>query len=223
MKVKSSMLLNIILLTILSASFFLVNTTASVNKYDPWLDIDDDGKIDITDIFMIAQLYGGTGDPINKTALLYEVNATFTELLSRIDGLNTTLNSRIDDLETQIDEMNATIIQMNSTITNLLNATKLGKPDYDSGWTPIELDEHMMFEHNLDTTNVLVYMIGKYSDSASPYIHQIAYGGDYSGLEPNFIGASWYDLTNMSIWVHRRMHGGTWNEVRVMIWKIPSS
>lgn len=77
MKITSSMLLNIMLLTILSASFFLVNTTANTSnyetasaKYDPWRDLNDDGIINIYDVVMVTGIYGSTGTPINKTALL---------------------------------------------------------------------------------------------------------------------------------------------------------
>ncbi len=85
------------LLTILFSSMFLIGTTTSistkgVHDYDPWCDFDDDGDIDIYDIVDIAGRYGTTGTPINKTALLYNVNDTFTELLSRIDSLNASLH-----------------------------------------------------------------------------------------------------------------------------------
>jgi hypothetical protein len=45
------------------------------------------------------------GDSVNKTALLYNVNDTFIELLVRIDSLNASLvehQSRIAELETEL-------------------------------------------------------------------------------------------------------------------------
>ena len=99
MKMTPSILLNIMLLTIISASFFLVNTTANTSNYEttsveynPWRDLNDDGIINIYDVVMVTGIYGSTGTPINKTALLYNVNDTFTELLSRIDSLNASLH-----------------------------------------------------------------------------------------------------------------------------------
>lgn len=58
---------------------------ASTTEYDPWVDLDDDGNITIFDVVKVCSRYGTEGTPVNKTALLYEVNATFTELQSRID------------------------------------------------------------------------------------------------------------------------------------------
>jgi hypothetical protein len=69
MKITSSMLLNIMLLTILSASFFLVSTTAetaSTHEYDPWIDIwpiEGDGEINLYDAVELLTKYGTKGDP----------------------------------------------------------------------------------------------------------------------------------------------------------------
>jgi len=65
----------------------LVGVTSSA-EYDPWCDINDDGLIDIVDIVSLAIRFGEEGTPINKTALLLE-------LQDRIDSLNGTLEIRI--------------------------------------------------------------------------------------------------------------------------------
>jgi hypothetical protein len=94
----------------------------------------------------------------------------------------------------------------------------LSKPAFDSGWTYIEQDQTKIFDHGLNTTEVFVYMIGKTNQSASPYIHQIDYGG-----EINFgyiTGVQWYDLTTMSIRVHRGILDTNWDQVRIYMWKI---
>jgi hypothetical protein len=54
--------------------------TASVKEYDPWIDTNDDGKINVIDIFAVAKAFGSEGTPINKTALLLE-------LLDRVEAL----------------------------------------------------------------------------------------------------------------------------------------
>jgi len=92
-------------------------------------------------------------------------------------------------------------------------------PAYDSGWQNISKGADKIFTHNLGTTEVLVYMIGKY-DGASPYIHQIFYGGD--GNVANVYGTYWKDLTTTTIRVHRTEQDNDWNYVRVIIWKIPT-
>lgn len=101
----------------------------------------------------------------------------------------------------------------------ILNATKLGKPDYDSDWISINKGDTATLYHNLTTTNVLVYIVGKYSDYSTPYIHQKDYGSTVSGL--NRYGAVWHDLTETSIKVDRESTDSNWQYIRVMIWKVP--
>lgn len=84
MRITPSALLNVTLATVLLSSMFLVSTTsrgsgndvtntngyaATYLPYDPWADIDDNGKIDIKDLAYSAARYGAVGTPINKTAL----------------------------------------------------------------------------------------------------------------------------------------------------------
>jgi len=67
---------------------------ASAGGYDPWIDYNDDGKIDYLDLYMLAKAYGTSGTPINKTALLLELqykvdslNASLLDLEGRVDAL----------------------------------------------------------------------------------------------------------------------------------------
>ena len=75
------------LLTSCFTATLLVGVTSSV-EYDPWMDTNDDGLIDIVDIVNLAIRFGEEGTPINKTTLLLE-------LQDRIDSLNGTLETRI--------------------------------------------------------------------------------------------------------------------------------
>jgi len=86
-------------------------------------------------------------------------------------------------------------------------------PAYDSGWVTIEPDETLTLSHNLNTTEVFVYLIGKWGYNAK--IHQRAYGSVDSW------GAFWYDLDSKRIRVNRRTNDGTWDYIRVMIWRLP--
>jgi len=72
MRITLSALLNVILTTILLTSMFFTSTTTSrsgnslttsISEYDPWIDYDDDGKIDHKDLLQLAATYGTTGDP----------------------------------------------------------------------------------------------------------------------------------------------------------------
>ena len=87
-------LLSVVIISILALSA-LVGLTSSQPVYDPWVDTDDDGDIDIFDIVYLAGLYGTTGTPINKTALLLS-------LQTRVDNLNASLLSLESKLETRV-------------------------------------------------------------------------------------------------------------------------
>jgi prefoldin subunit 5 len=244
----SAILLIICVTTALYAIIPTMSSPIGVGDYDPWLDIDDDGKIDMKDIGPAARAIFTSGYPVKKTALLIEVNTTFTTLLSNIETLNSslmTLQSQIENLNTNyktlIDNLNASLLvlqsqveELNATATRLessnaelndllviMNATKLGKPDADSGWMPIQAGttHYIVYDHNLNTTNVLVYLIGKYSDTSAPYIHPFGFGGD--NYANGVFGASWSDLTSSSIKLTRFNQDPNWVYIRVIMWKIP--
>ncbi len=84
MKTTSSALLNVFLVVVLVSSIFLVGITSSIGEYDPWMDTNDDGRIDMRDIGNLARMYGAEGTPINKTEMLLE-------LQERLDALNATV------------------------------------------------------------------------------------------------------------------------------------
>ncbi len=55
-----------------TATLFLTIPTRSLletGKYNPWADLNDDGTIDILDAIMLANVFGTSGTPINKTVL----------------------------------------------------------------------------------------------------------------------------------------------------------
>jgi len=60
-------------LVLLIVAFTPISSQQGVREYDPWADINEDGKIDIKDLVLMARLFGTTGVPINKTALLLEL------------------------------------------------------------------------------------------------------------------------------------------------------
>jgi len=64
-----------------TAALFIIIPThslSSANSYDPLMDVNDDGLINIVDIGKVAAAYGTSGTPINKTALLLGENFTST-------------------------------------------------------------------------------------------------------------------------------------------------
>jgi len=84
---KRHLIIAILLTFSLTATFFMIRPTNSQSgnpEYDPWVDLNDDGVINILDLVKVAIAFGAEGTPINKTALLLELEA-------RIDALNATV------------------------------------------------------------------------------------------------------------------------------------
>jgi hypothetical protein len=180
----------------LTTILFTVIPVGSYGTYDPWIDFNDDGKIDVKDVSLVASNFGSKGTPINKTKLLLE-------LQQRIDLLNQTL---IEQQEV-INDLIETVLFLNST-------RGLGLPDYDSGWVLMSQEEELTLAHNLNTTDLLVYIVGKLPSG----IHQIYYGCCHATEE----GLYWEYLSNTTITMLRAKYDVHWgNGVRVRIWKIP--
>jgi hypothetical protein len=62
MRIARLSFVNVVIGLVLLASPFLVPLTASA-PYDPWYDLDENGKIDIFDVVQLAGAYGTSGDP----------------------------------------------------------------------------------------------------------------------------------------------------------------
>lgn len=75
-------------------------------SYDPWLDLNDDGVINVVDLQLLALIFGTSGKPIDKTALLLELEA-------RIDSLNATLLTDYYDI-TDCDSLFALLSHLHS-------------------------------------------------------------------------------------------------------------
>lgn len=87
----------VLFFTILYVSLFFISTTTSIEnlqtgEYDPWLDLNDDGKIDIFDVVMVANSYGSSGKPFNKTAALLELQA-------KVSVLEATISARLPPVD----------------------------------------------------------------------------------------------------------------------------
>ena len=69
----------------LTATLFMILPTQSSpdNGYDPWADLNDDGVINILDISNVALRFGTSGEAINKTALLLELQSRVEALEER--------------------------------------------------------------------------------------------------------------------------------------------
>ena len=93
MKIRKDMIFAVLTTFCLSALMFAVIPIRSGLPYDPWADINDDGKINMYDIGYTARLFGTTGTAINKTELLLGLQAQIDSLkASLIDLINQTRN-----------------------------------------------------------------------------------------------------------------------------------
>lgn len=92
----------------------------------------------------------------------------------------------------------------------------MGLPNYDSGWVSINQGQTLTLTHNLDTTELLIYVVGK---GGGAEINQQQYGGDINQLGQGG-GLYWKNLNNTAIKVTRYSDDGVYPQVRVQIWKI---
>ena len=109
---------------VLFAGLFLSNILLAQNddSYDPWMDLNDDGIIDATDLQLLAVVYSTLGTPINKTARLLELEARIdslnTSLLS-MEARTTTLESKTATLETEIAELQSRVDDLEADVASL--------------------------------------------------------------------------------------------------------
>lgn len=118
--ILTTCLLTMFLITVIPIS------SQTAGQYDPWLDTNDDGKIDIRDIALTAKAFGTSGDPINKTALLLELQSEIDSLNSSLLNLEANLETRITnqdtliaELQSTIDSLNASLVDTQSTVNSL--------------------------------------------------------------------------------------------------------
>lgn len=78
--IKKKYMLVLALAFCLTATLFIVTSTG----YDPWVDQDEDGDVDASDLNTLSQAYGGTGDPTKNVSVTNwpePQKPTFAEIL----------------------------------------------------------------------------------------------------------------------------------------------
>jgi len=126
------------LVTLLIASMFFVGITTSTVEYDPWVDLDDDGDIDMFDVVNMAGRYGTSGTPINKTALLLELQSKIDSLNASLIELKDWANTTAEKLEQtktiRFYEPNETMVDVNSVWVDAASFV----------WTPNNTDNNQI-------------------------------------------------------------------------------
>jgi hypothetical protein len=105
----------------------LVAETASVGEYDPWVDLNDDGKIDIYDVALAARLFGTTGEPfVAKAAIEYD--SGWTDITDKA-GQYFNITHNLNTTNIIVD------IQGKTTPDSGPHQKHLGLTAYIPGWT----------------------------------------------------------------------------------------
>jgi hypothetical protein len=78
-------------------------------QYDPWIDVNDDGVIDVKDYQKVKSNIPSMGTPINKTELLLELQSRMDTLNSSLLDLETYLNTRMTTLNTSLVELQSRV------------------------------------------------------------------------------------------------------------------
>ena len=75
MLLKKHLIVIVLAVFCLAAALFAVMPINSqgAGEYDPWLDVNDDGAIEMRDVSSVARAYGTSGTPVNKTEMAQEV------------------------------------------------------------------------------------------------------------------------------------------------------
>lgn len=121
---KKDLFVAIVATFCLTATLFLIIPTRSQSQprtYDPWVDTNDDGTIDIYDAIILSSIFGTSGTPVNKTALLLELESRVDSLNSSLLNLEAYFNTRITTLEAMVAEQQVRIADLETELA-VLNA-----------------------------------------------------------------------------------------------------
>jgi hypothetical protein len=179
MKTKSLIFMTILLSGVLLSPMLLIGITSSQfpteppGAYSVWGDLNDDGKIDILDIVWLAGRYGTTGTPVNKTELLYNVNATLDEIRDQISSSQVQIlpYDWLAKLTWEADEDGLQLISP-SDFTNLYYGVKTENLDSTNSTT---------FADGLDSNGDCIYFAKSVDEFAGPSVNQSIWTLGYSG------------------------------------------
>lgn len=180
MKITPLALINVILATVLLTSVFFMNTTlttsrsgndvkatgassysaTNTNGYDPWIDTNHDGTIDIYDIIAVASRFGTSGDPA--------LNVTVTNFPSPKLQYETVF----------LGQFNIT----SGRYISFFIPTDLNNPVFCGGYSKLSVMYQPIFYSN--TLNFTLYLsaIGWWTEAFSHYVPHSIRTYDYTYL-----------------------------------------
>jgi len=160
---KRKYLTILVLVVCLTTTLFLGITTSgsqtkktSTIEYDPWADTNDDGVIDMKDIYYLIQRFMTKGEPINKTALLLYLNSTVNEL-----------NATVEIMERRAQR--GLLVQLPYASTNPIN-----EPHVDAILHSLDIDQYTpgdqqsVFVYPPSTTITITGVFQRYNPEGHP-------------------------------------------------------
>ena len=166
--------------------------------------------------------------------VLFIITSTLGELTSinRLENRITELNKQIETQDQHIDAQNEIISQLQTKVSNLepvverqviqrtVNIQSI-KPDWDSGWIPIEPGQTYNLTHN-QGFQVMVYLLGwDYVEGCGQVIHQTSSGGCFWNEQSETCnGLQWCCSCCDHISIHRNIDDKIWDEFRVLLWNL---
>ena len=125
---KKDLVVAVLITFCLTACLFLVRFTRSqtLGQYDPWLDITDDGKIDVEDVARVARAFGTHGTSISKASIDYD--SGWVNITDKC-GKNIVITHNLNSTNPIVD------IQGRTTTDGGIHQKYLGLTGYEPGWS----------------------------------------------------------------------------------------
>ena len=128
---KRYVIVALAIVSILLGSFLVNNLilAQSGGEYDPWLDLNDDGVIDVNDLQVLALIYGTSGEQITKASLIYDSGwINITDKAGQYFTITHNLSLNMTSPEVIVD------ITGKTALDSVALQRYLGKADYGPRW-----------------------------------------------------------------------------------------
>lgn len=149
MKIGRNVIVTAMITFCFTATLFMMIPLEAANQpYNPWADINDDGKIGLVDLVMLANSYGTNGTPLAKAGLLFDsgwLNTTdrrgqFFDITHNLNIVDWSNPSILIDLSGKMNPDGNLIREANARGTTVWNLT-FGGPLLDVGMGIIQTSD----------------------------------------------------------------------------------
>jgi hypothetical protein len=123
--IRKDLIIAVLATFCLATVLFTVIPVGSYGTYDPWLDYNDDGKIDARDVAPVAAAYGSKGTPLDKASIEYD--SGWVSLTDKC-GQYVTVTHNFNNPDVIVD------ITGKVTLGGGIHQRYLGLTEHRSGW-----------------------------------------------------------------------------------------